>query len=159
MRRIRDARVLFGRPPVIRFLTVKRAVRVLFVACAAHVPHAAAAAWSHVTSSPDGLIDFYVDKSSIKGGHERTGRVLYDYRNVQQDPDTLEEHRSTVVSARADCVARRIGIMRSANYADAMGHGKAIDLASIAAPEMHSVSSGTIDDQIRAAMCAKRGSK
>jgi hypothetical protein len=142
-----------------RSVLFNRALRFLLVACAMQVPDATAAAWSHVTSTSDGLIDFYVDKSSIKGGHERTGRVLYDYRNVQQDPDTLEEHRSTVVSARVDCVAPRLGVIRSANYADAMGRGKAIDLASTATPEMHAVSSGTIDDQIRAAICAKRGSR
>ena len=82
----------------------------LIICCLAIPTDALAAAWKHVAVSDDGLVNFYVDAESVaaKGPTLRV-RLLFDFSKVQQDPDTLIEHRSTIEIAFLDFLGQPNG--------------------------------------------------
>jgi hypothetical protein len=126
-------------------------------AAAAH-----AGAWSLVTKSDDGLTAFYLDSASVVVvGGTRRARILYDYQQTQQDPDTLVEHRSVVVLASADCQGYRLATMQSTTYAANMAKGKVV-AKSLTFPEDElryvtvSLASGSLDDRIMKSLCGTK---
>jgi surface-adhesin protein E len=137
---------------------LRRAAEAAILALIAMTTAAAAtvASWTKVAVSPDGLLTFYADVAHIRGNHVRAVRLLYDYREVQQDPDTLEEHRSSIVSALVDCATSRIGVTKSENFSDPMGRGKPTNKTATQDPEMHVVAEETIDAKILDAVCRGR---
>jgi hypothetical protein len=85
------------------------------------------AAWDLITRSDDGLMNFYGDRSSIvPHGHLTQVRLLFDYAQLQQDPDTLIEHRSTIEVASVDCSGRRIAAVEATSYERNMGRGRPV---------------------------------
>jgi len=140
----------------VTFASARPLVR-LVMAAAVMLPataiSAAETAWTRVTASQDGLITFYIDRAGIRGERMRTVRLLYDYRDVQQDPDTLKEHRSSIVVSRIDCAGRRIGMIRSEDFTAPMGRGKRESHAASGQPEMRPVAGGSIDAKIIRAAC------
>src|ERR1700733_9448203 len=69
----------------------------LTICCFAIPTEALAAAWKHIAVSDDGLVNFYTDVESVAAkGSTRRVRLLFDFSKVQQDPDTLIEHRSII---------------------------------------------------------------
>jgi hypothetical protein len=119
-------------------------------------------AWSLIAKSDDGLIAFYVDSASIVvAGGTRRARVLYDYQQTQQDPDTLVEHRSVVVLASADCQGYRLATMQSTTYAANMAKGKVV-VRSLTFPEEElryvtvSPASGSVDARVVKYLCGTK---
>jgi hypothetical protein len=121
------------------------------------------ARWSPVAKSDDGIITFYKDPGSmVVAGDTRRVRLLYDYQQMQQDPDTLIEHLSTIVLASADCRNYKLASVQSADYAAKMGKGKLVTKSRILPPEqLHYVSvspsSGSVDDKIMKSVCGENG--
>ena len=90
-------------------------------------PRPSAAAWNFITSSDDGLMSFYGDlESVVHRGNALRIRLLFDYKDVQQDPDTLIEHRSTIELATVQCSDRRIAAVQATSYSRNMGKGKVV---------------------------------
>jgi hypothetical protein len=53
-------------------------------------------------------------------------QLLFDYTELQQDPDTLIEHRSTIELASVDCRDRRLAAIEATSYSRNMGRGTAV---------------------------------
>ena len=119
-------------------------------------PGAYGASWSRVTSSPDGLVDFYIDRAGITGSDPRSVRILYDYRDVQQDPDTLVEQRSSIITARIDCRHSTITIIQSRDFGERMARGKPSSVSAVRQPVQKHIADGTIDQRIQQAVCKLR---
>src|SRR5262249_53908563 len=100
----------------------------LLACCCVTVPgHATGSAWTHITASDDGLMNFYFDATSVvENGAVRRVRLLFDYTRLQQDPDTLIEHRSTIELASIDCSHRTLAPVEATSYADNMGRGRVV---------------------------------
>jgi hypothetical protein len=115
--------------------------------------------WSLVSKSGDGIVTFYKDAGSVTVARgTRLVRLLYDYQQIQQDPDTLMEHRSTIVLVSADCRNHRLASVQSTDYAANMGKGKLVVKSRSLPPEqLHyisvSPSSGSVDDKIMKSVC------
>jgi hypothetical protein len=87
----------------------------------------AAATWQPIVESADGLVSFYGDPATLTvQGPIRRIRLLYDYKQVQQDPDTLVNMRSQSVLVSLDCVDHRIGPVQEIRYADNMAQGAVV---------------------------------
>ncbi|HZZ95259.1 MAG TPA: surface-adhesin E family protein [Usitatibacter sp.] len=84
-------------------------------------------AWRYIAPSKDGLVKFYVDPKSITThGSTRMARVLYDYQEPQQDPDTLVVNRSTVAVMLIDCQGAKLAGLQQVEYAESMAGGKVV---------------------------------
>ena len=137
-------------------LSVTRAGWVIALACGC-IARPCEAAWSFITSSDDGLMTFYGDHKSIEP-HKGALRVrlLFDYAQLQQDPDTLIEHRSTVEIASIDCHDRRLAAIEATSYAKNMGRGAAVVVNErVPDPSLHYVKAtpGTVDDKVVTFVC------
>ncbi len=145
-----------------RRLRCVSAVAIALFACASQ---AEARQWNYVAKSDDGLVTFYGDrKSTAVQGTLRRMWMLYDYQQVQQDPDTFVETRSIVSLASFDCRNRKLGTIQSTNYAGNMGKGKAVvKSVPLSAREIHYVNAapGSIDEKVLTFACTlpdRRGS-
>jgi hypothetical protein len=115
-------------------------------------PIAQASSWDFIVKSDDGLVTFYGDpKSLVVRGSMRKVRLLYDYKKLQQDPDTFVENRSTTAVTSLDCQNRKLASMQSTMYAGNMAKGK-VTVTSALLPEsdLHyvEVASGSIDEKV-----------
>jgi len=138
---------------------VRLAVAVLAL-CGAGIASPCAAAWKEITRSDDGLMTFYGDPDSIvaHGGHVRV-RLLFDYAQLQQDPDTLIEHRSTIELLAVDCAGRRIAPMQATSYEANMGKGRpVVRNAPVAEPALRFVKAApaSVDDKVVTFACRSR---
>jgi|SRR5579871_273743 len=117
-----------------------------------------AATWDLITVSDQDLVRFYVDPASVrKQGSVRRARLLFDYKQVQQDPDTLIEHRSTVEVASIDCGHHRLAPIEATSYAGNMGQGAAVVVnEAVAESRLRYVdaAAGSIDDKVVSFVCA-----
>lgn len=121
------------------------------------VPIAQATSWDLIVKSDDGLMTFYGDpKSVVVRGTMRKVRLLYDYKLLQQDPDTFVENRSTTALTSIDCRNRKLAAVQSTMYAGNMGKGKVV-VKSVTLPEsdLHyvEVASGSIDEKVLNHVC------
>jgi hypothetical protein len=128
----------------------------------ASVAAAHAGAWSLIARGDDGLTAFYMDSASIVvAGGTRRARILYDYQQTQQDPDTLVEHRSMVVMASADCLHYRLATVQSITYAANMAKGKVV-ARSLAFPDEElryvtvAPASGSVDARVMKSLCGMK---
>lgn len=88
---------------------------------------AAASPWEFILASPNGLVSFYGDpKSLVVQGPIRRVRLLYDYKQAQQDPDTRQSSRSQSVLVSVDCVDHKFGTVQETKYADSMAQGAVV---------------------------------
>jgi hypothetical protein len=123
---------------------------VLIICCFAIPTDAFAAAWKHVAVSDDGLVNFYLDAKSVAArGSTRRVRLLFDFSKVQQDPDTLIEHRSTIEMALLDCRRRTIAPIEAISYAENRGSGRAVVSTKSPEPLRHVVAEPqSIDERV-----------
>jgi hypothetical protein len=117
-----------------------------------------AAAWDFVATSDDGLVTFYGDPTSVvRHGDARRIRLLFDYRELQQDPDSLIEHRSTVELASVECANRRIAAVQATSYSRNMGRGQKV-IAGERVPDERlryvAARPASIDDKVVSFACA-----
>jgi hypothetical protein len=133
-------------------------IRVTLLAFAMAVATAAeASAWKKIAVSADGLVTFYADTGSMtQRGAFRRFRLLYDYRQVQQDPDDLTSSQSMTVLASIDCRQQLLGVERLIRYSANMAQG-AIVSRSPAEKKIayRKVASGSIDEQTLKFVCGK----
>jgi hypothetical protein len=133
----------------------------LFI-CAVPAMSARANDWIYIVRSPDASTTFYKQLHSvITRDHKRRALILYDYTQVQQDPDTLLEHRSTVVVALADCASYKLATVQSTDYSDNMAKGKVLrETAAIPDEALRYVSvaraSGSLDDAVMKSLCSRK---
>jgi hypothetical protein len=125
--------------------------------------NAQSTSWRVVVKSDDGQITFYADAGSLVIQDTlRTVRLLYDYVQIQQNPDTLERHLSTIELASIDCKDRRIAPVQSTNYVRHMGAG-AIVTKSVTVPkeQLHYVTAAadSLDDKVVNYVCAIKDSE
>jgi hypothetical protein len=124
--------------------------------------HAQSTSWRLVVKSDDGQIAFYADSTSV-AIHDtlRTVRLLYDYAQTQQNPDTLERHLSTIELASIDCKSRRIAPVQSTNHAGHKGAGAVVSKsASVPKEQLRYVTAeaDSLDDKVVKYVCAMGGS-
>lgn len=119
------------------------------------------AAWDLITRSDDGLMTFYGDRSSIVAhGHLTQVRLLFDYAHLQQDPDTLIEHRSTIEIASIDCTDRSIAAVEATSYERNMGKGRPVvrnDRPADGLVRFVKAAPASIDDKVVTFACTSRG--
>jgi len=133
---------------------VQRHTLVALVIIGVTLPHPSIASnWVSVAASPDGLVEFYVDAANIRGSARRSVRLLYEYQQVQQDPDTFDEHRSSVVSAVIDCLKPQIAVTKIENFVAPMGRGRPTNRSGGTKVVMEPVADDGINAQIRKAVC------
>ncbi len=78
-------------------------------------------------------------------------RLLYDYKALQQDPDTFVENRSTTALTSLDCQNRKLASMQSTMYAGNMAKGKVVvTSATLPESDLHyvEVAPGSIDEKV-----------
>jgi hypothetical protein len=114
--------------------------------------------WHVVVKSDDGQMTFYADpKSLVIRDSLRTVRLLYDYAQTQQNPDTLQQILSTIELASIDCRTRRIAPVQSANYAGHKGTG-AIVSNSVTVPKEQlryvTAAADSLDEKVVKYVCA-----
>jgi hypothetical protein len=130
-----------------------------FIICCFAIPtDALAAAWKHIAVSDDGLVNFYMDaKSVVAKGSTRRVRLLFDFSKVQQDPDTLIEHRSTIEMAFLDCRRRTIAPIEAISYAENKARGRAVVSTKSPEPLRHVVAAPqSIDERVVDFVCQVR---
>jgi hypothetical protein len=120
--------------------------------------NAQSTSWRLVVKSDDRQIAFYADSSSL-AIHDtlRTVRLLYDYAQTQQNPDTLERNLSTIELASIDCNSRRIAPVQSTNYAGQKGAGAVVSKsASVPKEQLRYVTAAadSLDDKVVKYVCA-----
>ena len=103
---------------------------------------------------------FYGDsKTIVHRGNALRIRLLFDYQELQQDPDTLIEHRSTVELASVECRNRRIAAVQATGYSRNMGRGRAV-VAGERVPDERlryvAAKPSSIDDKVVSFACAPR---
>jgi hypothetical protein len=114
--------------------------------------------WRLVVKSDDGQIAFYADSTSLAIQDTlRSVRLLYDYAQTQQNPDTLERHLSTIELASIDCKSRRIAPVQSTNYAGHKGAGAVVN-KSVSVPKEQlryvTAAADSLDDKVVKHVCA-----
>jgi hypothetical protein len=120
--------------------------------------NAQSTSWRLMVKSDDGQIAFYADSASL-AIHDtlRTVRLLYDYAQIQQNPDTLERHISTIELASIDCKSRRIAPVQSTNYAGHKGAGAVVS-KSVSLPKEQlryvTAAADSLDDKVVKYVCA-----
>jgi hypothetical protein len=130
----------------------------LIVCCFATPTDALAAAWKHIAASNDGLVNFYMDAKSVAAkGSIRRVRLLFDFSKVQQDPDTLIEHRSMIETALLDCRHRTIAPIEAVSYSEDMGRGRPLVSTKSPQPLRHVVAAPeSIDGRVVDFVCQVR---
>jgi hypothetical protein len=123
----------------------------------AFATHGEASAWKRIAASADGLVTFYADTASMtQRGNLRRFRILYDYRQVQEDPDDLTVSLSMTVLASIDCRQQLLGVERLTRYSANMAQGS---IVSRSAPDKRiayrKVAPGSIDEQTLKFVCGK----
>jgi hypothetical protein len=120
--------------------------------------NAQSTSWRLVVNSDDGQIAFYADSTSVAiHGRLRNVRLLYDYAQTQQNPDTLERHLSTIELASVDCESRRIAPVQSTNYAGHKGAGALVSKSmSVPNEQLRYVTAAadSLDDKVVKYVCA-----
>jgi hypothetical protein len=115
--------------------------------------------WHFVVKSDDGQMSFFADaKSLTKHGQVRSLRVLYDYLQTQQDPDTLVRNLSTIETLSIDCENRRMAPVQSTSYAGHRGNGAVVGKsATIATEQLRyvAVAADSLDEKVFMYACAK----
>ena len=118
------------------------------------------AAWHLITRTDDGLMTFYADpKSMSRHGHKVRVRLLFDYAQVQQDPDTLVEHRSTIELASVDCSGRSIAPVQATSYERPMARGRVVardERVPEASLRFIKAAPASIDDKVVTFACRSR---
>lgn len=116
---------------------------------------ATGATWKHLTASEDNLVNFYIASGRVvRKASTRQVRLLFDFTMVQQNPDTLVEHRSTVEVASIDCRGHAIAAITSTDYAMNMGRGRAVGrMASPHRERPVAAKSGSIDGRVIDFVC------
>ena len=140
-------------------MRIKRLLPALVIVCWFIAPvHAGRPAWKHITTSADGLTSFYLDaKRSVTRGSPRRVRLLFDFSKLQQDPDTLIEHRSMVEGASIDCQRRTLAPIEATGYAENMGRGRAVvTMASPQPLKAVAAAPGSIDARVIDFVCQAR---
>src|SRR5262245_27464973 len=123
----------------------------LLACCFVTAPgHATGSAWTHITASDDGLMNFYFDATIVvEHGAMRSVRLLFDYTRLQQDPDTLIEHRSTIELASIDCLHHTLAPVKAASYDGNMGHGRIVVEATSPQPfRQVTATLGSVDERV-----------
>jgi hypothetical protein len=130
----------------------------LIIICFATPTGALAAAWRHIAVSDDGLVNFYMDAKSVAAkGSTRRARLLFDFSKVQQDPDTLIEHRSTIEMVFLDCRSRTIAPIEAISYSDHKGLGQPVISTKSPEPLRHVVAAPkSIDGRVLDFVCQVR---
>jgi hypothetical protein len=136
-----------------------RAALVFALGCAC-IASPCEAAWDFIAKSDDGLMTFYGDRGSVvpHGGAFRV-RLLFDYAQMQQDPDTLIEHRSMIELASVDCLGRRLAAVEATSYARNMGKGAAVvKNERVPDPSLSYVRAtpASVDDRVVTFVCESR---
>jgi hypothetical protein len=120
--------------------------------------NAQSTSWRLVVKSNDGQVAFYADSTSLAIQDTlRTVRLLYDYAQTQQNPDTLERHLSTIELASIDCKSRRIAPMQSTNYTGRKGAGAVVsNSARVPKEQLRYVTAtaDSLDDKVINYVCA-----
>jgi hypothetical protein len=120
--------------------------------------NAQSTSWRLVVKSDDGQIAFYADSTSL-AIHDtlRSVRLLYDYAQTQQNPDTLERNLSTIELTSIDCRSRRIAPVQSTNYAGHKGAGAVVS-KSVSVPKEQlryvTAAADSLDDIVVKYVCA-----
>jgi hypothetical protein len=130
----------------------------LAICCFAIPTCALAAAWKRIAVSDDGLVTFYMDAESVAAkGSTRRVRLLFDFSKVQQDPDTLIEHRSTIEMALLDCRRHTIAPIEAISYAENKGRGRPVVSTKSPQPLRHVVAAPqSIDERVVDFVCQYR---
>jgi hypothetical protein len=130
----------------------------IIVCCFAAPAYALGLAWKHITTSDDGLANFYMDaKSVIVRGSIRRVRLLFDFSKLQQDPDSLIEHRSIVEVASIDCRHHALAPIEAISFAGNMGRGRAVVTMASPQPLRHVVAAtASIDERVIDFVCKVR---
>jgi Surface-adhesin protein E len=130
----------------------------LIIWCFAIPADALAAAWKHIAVSDDGLVNFYMDAEGVAAkGSTRRVRLLFDFSVVQQDPDTLIEHRSTIEMALLDCRRRTIAPIEAVSYAENKGRGRPVVSTKSPQPLRHvAAAPQSIDERVVEFVCQVR---
>ena len=119
--------------------------------------HALGLMWKHITSSDDGLTNFYMDINGVVvQGSIRRVRLLFDFSQVQQDPDTLIEHRSVVEVASIDCRHHSLAPIEATSYSENMGRGRTVLRSAPAQPRPVIAASASIDERVIDFACKVR---
>ena len=140
-------------------MRIHRSLPALLIVCAFAAPaDARAAAWTHITTSADGFTSFYMDaKGSTTHRSPRRVRLLFDFSQLQQDPDTLIEHRSMVETASIDCRHRTLATIDATSFAEHMGRGRAVVTQTSPQPLKPAVAApGSIDERVIDFVCHAR---
>jgi hypothetical protein len=135
-----------------------RVAALIIVCCFAIPTDGLAIAWRHITASDDGLANFYTDtKSVVAHGSVRRVRLLFDFSKVQQDPDTLIEHRSIVELVSIDCRHHSLAPIEATSFAENMAGGRAVVTTASPQPLRHVVAaSGSVDERVIDFVCKVR---
>jgi hypothetical protein len=130
----------------------------IIVCCFAAPADAFGSAWKHITTSDDGLANFYMDaKSVVVRGSIRRVRLLFDFSKLQQDPDSLIEHRSIVEVASIDCRRHALAPIEAISFARNMGRGRAVVTMASPQPLRHVVAAtASIDERVIDFVCKLR---
>jgi hypothetical protein len=116
-------------------------------------------AWHFVVKSDDGQVSFYADASSLaEHGSMRSLRVLYDYLQTQQDPDTLVRNLSTIEVLSIDCENHRMAPVQSTSYAGHRGSGAVVGKsATLATAQLRYVAAAvnSLDEKVLQYACTK----
>jgi surface-adhesin protein E len=122
-------------------------------------PAAQSTSWHFVVKSEDGQVSFYADTKSLAShGKTRTLRVLYDYQQTQQDPDTLVRNLSTIELLTVDCENRRMAPVQSSSYAGHRGEGALVGKSLMVPMEQLryvAVAADSLDEKVLRYACAK----
>ena len=126
-------------------------------------PMAQSTSWRFVVKSDDGQVSFYAEaKSLTKHGSLRSLRVLYDYLQTQQDPDTLVRNLSTIEVLSVDCENHRMAPVQSTSYAEHRGAGAVVGKSASLAPAQLryvAVAAGSLDEKVFKYACASSGAR
>jgi hypothetical protein len=116
-----------------------------------------ASAWKRIAASADGLVTFYADTASMtQRGTLRRFRLLYDYRQAQEDPDDLTVSLSMTVLASIDCRQQLLGVERLTRYSANMAQGSIVSRSPAEKKVAYrKVAPGSIDEQTLKFVCGK----
>lgn len=119
-----------------------------------------AASWQRIADGANGLITYYAGASVRADGKLRRVELLYDYKELQENPDGNHDHetdfRSTTTIAYVDCQSRRIAVEGVRNFEMNMGKGKVVGRSPMApSRKFQEISAGAEDDAVFRWVCAR----
>src|ERR1700761_1933626 len=116
--------------------------------------------WILITKSNDGEVSFYAEPKSLAiKADQRTMRWLYDYRQIQENPDTLVENLSALVTVAADCENRRLATVQSTSYAKHMASGEIVGVSKTLPPSQLRyvrVTKDSVDEKVLKYICSAK---